>query len=138
MSLIISFVPVFTVFASVRNAFFTVGESQGVWWLGFPVFIQAPKVQFLGRELRSRFTPPPTAASLRSGFPPPASFLRVAPPMDDNTRSRVVFQELGFVPGAKDKGEKVMRHKPWVFLQAHSTLIDNPGRGLSLRLWLPK
>ena len=28
-----------------------------VWWLGFLVFIQATQVQFLGRELRSRFMP---------------------------------------------------------------------------------
>ena len=59
-------VTVFTVFASVRNAFFTGGKSQGVWWLGFLVFIQATQVQFLGRELRSRFTPPLTAACPRS------------------------------------------------------------------------
>ena len=67
MSLIINLVPVFTVFASVRNAFFTGGKSQGVWWLGVLVFIQATQVQFLGREVRSRFTPPLTAASPRSG-----------------------------------------------------------------------
>ena len=53
-------------FASVRNVFFTGGKSQGVWWLGVLVFIQATQVQFLGRELRSPFTPPLTAASLRS------------------------------------------------------------------------
>ena len=54
-------------FASVTNAFFTGGNSQRVWWLGFLVFIQAPQVQFPGREVRSRFTPPLTAATLRSG-----------------------------------------------------------------------
>ena len=59
-------VTVFTVFASVRNAFFTGGKSQGVWWLGFLVFIQATQVQFLDRELRSRFMPTLTSASLRS------------------------------------------------------------------------
>lgn len=37
-----------------------------VWWLGFLIFIQATQVQFLGRKLRSRFTPPLTAALLRS------------------------------------------------------------------------
>ena len=67
MSLIINFVPVFTVFASVRNAFFIGGKGQGVWWLGFLVFIQATQVQFLGRESRSCFMPPLTAASQRSG-----------------------------------------------------------------------
>ena len=66
MSLIINFVPVFTALASVRNVFFTGGKSQGVWWLGFLVFIQATQVQFLGREFRSRFTPPLTTASPRS------------------------------------------------------------------------
>ena len=50
----------------MRNAFFTGGKNQGVWWLGFLVFIQATQVQFLGRELRSRFTPPLTAASPKS------------------------------------------------------------------------
>ena len=50
----------------MRKAFFTGGKSQRVWWLRFLVFIQAPQVQLLGRELRSRFTPPLTAASPRS------------------------------------------------------------------------
>ena len=36
-----------------------------VWWLGFLSLIQATQVQFLGWELRSHFTPPLTAASLR-------------------------------------------------------------------------
>ena len=66
VSLMINFVPVFTVFASVRNAFSTGGKSQGFWWLGFLVFIQATQVQFLGREWRSCFRPPLTAASPRS------------------------------------------------------------------------
>ena len=34
-------------------------------------FIQSTQVQFLGRELRSWFKPPLTAASLRSGGGPP-------------------------------------------------------------------
>ena len=56
----------FYCFASVRNAFFIGGKCQGVWWLGFLVFIQATQVQFLGRELRSHFTTPLTAVSLKS------------------------------------------------------------------------
>ena len=37
--------------------------------------------------------------------------------------------------GGKEEG---MGHKPWVFLLAHSTLTDNPGTRLSLRLWFPQ
>ena len=66
MSLIINFVPVFIVSVSVRNAFFTGGKSHGIWWLGFLVFIPATQVEFLGRELRSHFTPPLMAAFPRS------------------------------------------------------------------------
>ena len=61
MSLIINFVPAFTVFASMKNAFFTRGKSQGktglslqpllVWKLGFLVSIKATQIQFLGMEL---------------------------------------------------------------------------------------
>ena len=41
-----------------------------VQWLGFPVFIQAAQVQFLSRELRSRFKPSLTTVSLRSAEVP--------------------------------------------------------------------
>ena len=86
MSLIINFVPVFTVFASLRNAFFSAGKSQGNsasslqslvdQWLGFLVFTQAAQVRFLGRELRSHSKPPLTAVSPRS-FPPSRLHLRI-------------------------------------------------------------
>ena len=42
---------------------------------------------------------------LAIGFPPPSSFLRVAPPMDDSTLHRVVFQELGCVQGLRLRKE---------------------------------
>ena len=72
------------------------------------------------------------------GFPPPASFLRVTPPMDKSTLPRVVLQQLGCVQGTGVRKEEGMGHKPWVFLLALSTLTDNLGTGLSPRLWLPQ
>ena len=44
-------------------------------------------------------------------FPPPASFLRVAPPMDEITLPRVVLQELGFVQVTGLRKEEGMGHK---------------------------
>ena len=44
-------------------------------------------------------------------FPPPASFLRVAPPMDESTLPRVVLQELGFVQVSGVGKEEGMGHK---------------------------
>ena len=44
-------------------------------------------------------------------FPPPASFLRVAPPMDESTLPRVVLQELGFVQVTGVRKEEGMGHK---------------------------
>ena len=44
------------------------------------------------------------------GFPPPASFLRVTPPVDDTRFCRVVLQS-GSVLGMEGKGEEVRRHK---------------------------
>ena len=89
MSLIINFVPVFTVFASLRNAFFSAGKSQGNsasslqslvdQWLGFLVFTQAAQVRFLGRELRSHSKPPLTAVSPRSF--PPSGFISESVPL---------------------------------------------------------
>ena len=37
------------------------------------------------------------------GFPLPASFLRVAPPMDESTLFRVMLPEFGFLQGIKGK-----------------------------------
>ena len=45
------------------------------------------------------------------------------------------FGRTGICPGDRGK-EEGMGHNPWVFLLAHSTLVDNPGTGLSLRFWL--
>ena len=78
ISQILNIVPAFTVFASVRKGFPLGAKIQGkttfslqplqVWWrLGFLVFIHATQVQFLGRELRSCFMLPLTAASEKSG-----------------------------------------------------------------------
>ena len=47
------------------------------------------------------------------GFPPPASFHGVAPPMDHSSVIRAVSQALGFVCGLKSEGEEAMRHKPF-------------------------
>ena len=58
--------------------------------------------------------------------------------MDESTLHRVGWQELGFVQDVGVRKEEGMGHKPWVFLLAHSTLIDNPETGLSLRLWFPQ
>ena len=76
VSLIINFVPAFTVLVSMRNEFLSGGKSQGkfasniycllIWWLGFLVFIQGIQVQFLVKELRSHFLLLLTAASPRS------------------------------------------------------------------------
>ena len=44
------------------------------------------------------------------GFPPPASFLSVTPPVDDTPFCRVVLR-LGSVLGMEGKGEEVRRHK---------------------------
>ena len=44
------------------------------------------------------------------GFPPPASFLRVTPPVDDTPFCRVVLQS-GSVLGMEGKGEEVRRLK---------------------------
>ena len=65
------------------------------------------------------------------GFLPPASFLRVAPPMDESTLSRVVLQKLGFVQVTGERKDKGMGHKLSVLFLAHSTLTDSPGTGLS-------
>lgn len=74
MSLIINFIPGFkkTVFVSMINASFTGDKDPGkkiassLCWSGLLVFIHVAQVQFLGRELRSYFTPLLTAASWRS------------------------------------------------------------------------
>ena len=69
------------------------------------------------------------------GFPPPASFLGVAPPVV-KAPQRVVLQKLGCVQGVGVRKAGGMGHKPWVFLPALCSL-DSPGTGLSLRLWFP-
>ena len=71
-----------------------------------------------GRALKTPWAP----CLLVVGFPPPASFLRVAPPMDESTLPRVVLQELGFVQGTGVRKEEGMGQKPGVFPLAHSTL----------------
>ena len=60
------------------------------------------------------------------------------PTYDESLLQRAVLQELGRVQGTGGRKEEGMGHKPWVFLLAHSTLIDNPGTGLSLRLCFPQ
>ena len=45
------------------------------------------------------------------GFPPPASFLRVIPPMDESTLPRVVLQQLGCVQGTGVRKEEGMGYK---------------------------
>ena len=49
--------------------------------------------------------------------------------------SKSLLQDLGCFQGIGVRKEEGMGHKPWVFLLAHSTLIDNPGTVLSLRHW---
>ena len=58
--------------------------------------------------------------------------------MDESTIPRVVLQELGFVQVTGERKDEGMGHKLSVLLLAHSTLIDNPGAGLSLRLCFPQ
>ena len=65
------------------------------------------------------------------GFLPPASLLRVVPPMDESTLSRVVLQELGFVQVTGERKDEGMGHKLSVLLLAHSTLTHSPGTGFS-------
>lgn len=64
-----------------------------------------------------------------------APSLPVTPSMDESILHRVGSPELGFVQGQGKEKAEGMGHKPWVFLLAHSALIDNPGTGLSLRPW---
>ena len=45
------------------------------------------------------------------GFPPPASFLRVTPHMDESTLPRVLLQELGFVQVTGVRKEEGMGYK---------------------------
>ena len=77
MSLIINFIPAFTVFVSMINASFTGGKDLGkklassLCWSGFLVFVHVAQVQLLGRELRPYFMPLHTAASWRSQWQPP-------------------------------------------------------------------
>ena len=70
------------------------------------------------------------------GFLPPASFLRVAPPMDESTLPRVVLQELGCVQGMrlgrKKNGTQALSSSSGTF---HS---DSPGTRLSPRLLFPQ
>ena len=69
------------------------------------------------------------------GFQPPASFLGVSPPMDESTLYIVVLKDLGFVQGMGERrrnGTQALGVSPGTF---HS---DNPGTGLSLRLWCPQ
>ena len=69
------------------------------------------------------------------GVPTSSLFLGVAPPMDESTLHRVVLQELVFVQGmgeGRRNGTQALVVSPGTF---HS---DNPGTGLSLRLWFPQ
>ena len=75
-----------------------------------------------GSELEELWKAPWAPCLLVLGFPPPASFLRVIPPMDESTLPRVVLQQLGCVQGTGVRKEEGMGHKPWVFVLAHSTL----------------
>ena len=68
--------------------------STGWWSLG------------AGRALKSALG----SMSPGGGLPPPASFLRVAPPTDDSALSRA-SAGVGICPGLKVKGEEVKRHK---------------------------
>ena len=69
------------------------------------------------------------------GVPTSSLFLGVAPPMDESTLHRVVLKEQGFVQGEGERrrnGTQALGVSPGTF---HS---DNPGTGLSLRLWFPQ
>ena len=96
--------------------------STGWWSLG------------AGRALKSALG----SMSPGGGLPPPASFLRVAPLNGWQHPQQSGVTRVGICPVGKELGGEVMSHKPWVFLQAHSTLTENPGTGHSLRLWLPE
>ena len=86
-------------------------------------------------ELKELWKSPWAPCLLVLGFQPPASFLGVSPPMDESTLYIVVLKELGFVQGkgeGRRNGTQALGVSPVTF---HS---DNPGAGLSLRLWSPQ
>ena len=92
----------------------------------------APKGQWSLQA--KRFEKSPGLHVLWAGFPPPACFFG-SPHLQMTAASAECFGRTGICPGDRGK-EEGMRHNPWVFLLAHSTLVDNPGTGLSLRFWL--
>ena len=84
-----------------------------------------------GHEALGKVTKPPGLLAL--GSPAEASFLRVQPPRHLSREC----PRLGWVWNGwwSFKGKKQWDTRPWVFAQAHSTLIHSRGSRLSLRLF---